>query len=226
MNTNAYFTTDDKRFFNYGNRPNPARLRAVKFNNMYVLTIISKLHVFDNKFTDDYFIKKYMATILSGNLLATDTATGFNSNDLGGKVKFLVRECSKEEGIKKFRNSFFNLSLFKLLYDGNVRSWGNEGFWSNYENKKTDEKTIDMNALNGALHYYLNDINTPVGLDLSRLFDAIVDKDKNGNYYIVENLDIEKQEEMINAVEMFIQLLRANPKFKEHFSNSLVSELE
>ena len=73
---------------------------------------------------------------------------------------------------------------------------------------------------------YLNDINTPVGLDLSRLFDAIVDKDKNGNYYIVENLDIEKQEEMINAVEMFIQLLRANPKFKEHFSNSLVSELE
>ena len=43
---------------------------------------------------------------------------------------------------------------------------------------------------------------------------------------LINSKDIETQEEMINAVEMFIQLLRANPKFKEHFSNSLVSELE
>lgn len=228
--TNKYFSTDNRHFISYGEeKPNPERMKAIKFNNMFVFTIFSKMHKLDGKFSEDALMNKYMPTILSGNLARTDKTTGFNSKDLGEKIKFLVKESIKNpEKLEKFKNSFFSQSVLKIFYDGCTGGWNNEQeMWISYKNKDLDPFVKDMDPLNAAMKYYLNDPTVPVGLDMTTLIDGLIKKDANGNYSIISDFnDIEKKEEMIEAIKSYVELIKSTKKFKDNFHNPYIIETE
>lgn len=225
--TNKYYTTDDRHFISYGaERPHPDRMRAIKFNNIFIFSTFDQF--FNEEFPNTPVMQKYMPTILSGNLARTDKITGYNSKNLGEKLRFLVKTCIKSpEKLKMFKNSFFAQSVLTILSNGCTGGWANEQErWPSYKNLG-DPFVAGMNTINGALKCYLNDPTVPVGIDVANLIDGIIKKDANGNYKIIADFDdIEKKEEMVEAMTAYVNLLKSTKRFKECYNNPLILDTE
>ena len=150
-----YYTTDNNHFVSVkGATPADDKMKMIKINNQYVLIILSRIFK-DENFAESAVIKKYMPSILAGNLARPDNNTGFNSKKLGDKIKFIVRTLANKENVaerQKFLNSpFVKCFLEPFTYGGFSTLSELDDKWVNYTNLGRIEKQKERDALNGAL---------------------------------------------------------------------------
>lgn len=229
---NRYYSSDNKDFVSIeGQKPTDERMKMIKKNNQFILTVFSNM-ISSNDFMNTALLKKYEATILAGDLPKTDKVTGYNTNKLGEKLKFLVMAAadkSHPENMENFKNSFFVQSLLIPIYHGGfmVNNEDSDERWTLYDKTGVDKSFKNVSPLNGAFKCYVNDPNTPVGLDLSTLIDAIVKEDEKGNYQLVTDInDINVKNDMVSSVKEFIDLLKSNKRFKDNYKNPKIIEME
>ena len=230
---NQYYSSDNRDFVSVKDQqPTPERMKMIKTNNGFIFSIISNIF-YKEDFMNTKSMKKYLPTILAGNLARTDKVTGFNSKKLGEKIKFLVMYTSDKnhpENLEKFKNSFFMQSIMLPFYQGDFAGGiegGSSDKWERYEKIGSDPMFKNMNALNASTKAYVNDDSVPVGLDMTTLIDAIVTTDQFGKYKIVEDFDdLATKEKMVEAMKEFINLLKSSKKFKENYKNPHLIEVE
>lgn len=227
---NRYFSSDDKAFVSIPNEaPKPERMKMIKLNNAFAFTIFSNI-ITKEDFVNEPLMRKYMPTILLGKLARNDNVTGHNTRKLGEKLKFLVEYCNGQpEHVEQFKRSFFAQAILKPFYDGGF-SGGLDltaERWELYEKNTTDPVLKPLDALNGAIKCYLTDPEAPVGLDMSKLIDGLVETDENGEYKFVSDFkDLKVKEEMVKSMEMFINLLKGTKRFKANYHNPNIIEAE
>lgn len=228
---NPYYSSDNRDFVSVENvAPTPERMRMIKLNNNYVFSIFLNIMTKED-FTNSPAMKKYMSTIFSGNLVRTDKVTGYDSKNLGKKIRFLVSHLSDKkhpENLEKFKKSFFYQSiLVPFFYGGYSLGDDNNERWELYERIGTDPAFKGSSALNAATKCYLSDPTLPVGLDMSALIDGIIKTNEKGEYELVEDIeDLKVKENMIASVQEFINLLKSSKKFKENYNNPNLFEIE
>lgn len=228
---NPYFSSDNKDYVSIkGEQVTPERMKAIKLNNSYVISVLSNIIFKGDEFLNAPSMKKYMPTILAGNPARKDNITGYNSNNLGEKVKFLVLALSDKnhpENMQKVKNSFFVQSIMMPLFTGSFAVEGSEDRWELYQKTTNDPYFKNMNAINAATKCYLNDPEVPVGIDMSTLIDGLVGTDSNGNYYLISDIDdLKVKENMVAAMKEHINLLKSNKKFKANYNNPNIIEDE
>ena len=228
---NPYYSSDNRDFVSVENvAPSAERMRMIKLNNNYVFSIF--LTIMTNEdFTNSPTMKKYMSTILAGNLVRSDKVTGFDSKNLAKKIRFLVTTLSDKknpQNLDKFKKSFFYQSiLVPFFYGGYSLGEDNNERWELYQRVGTDPSFKGKSVLNAATKCYLNDASLPVGLNMSALIDGIVTVNSQGEYQLVEDIeDLKVKENMIASVQEFINLLKSSKKFKENYNNPNLFDIE
>ncbi len=204
----------------YAKRENltPVQIMEIKNNNTYLLTILNNL--FTGK-GDTALAKERLPQLiiqaLSGELYYPDSETGFDSNDLGGKFKFLLLELDKNpEARKIFNKSFFTKTL-RRLFAGD--SWKkNTTNWDDYKMKSTatlpEYVSPEDSALVGAFNIFVYN-GDQLGLDMSKIIDTIVGKDQDGNYILKPSLDLADVGNLSAAVAEQTKIFKTEPVFTE-----------
>lgn len=206
------------------------QLANMKLNNYYLFRALSHLckTAIDEKSTDKIG-GPFRAALLSGELQRSDSQTGMDTNDLAGKLKFLVvalSDKSHPENIEKFKKSFLCQSVLKPLMRGDsiddpANEWKNFKHTSNYDAKFKNKKAIDA-----AIICKRDDATAPLGIDFSKVIDSFVKTDKNGNYYLDDNYAIDDEIAMTDAVNKELKSLKNNKRFKDSYANPNQSSLE
>ena len=168
---------------------------------------------------------KYNRLITHSQLPYADNLTGVKSHELGAKINFLIGFLQKSQSNKdQFMNSFFVQTLMNLLYNGANNN--DAELWVSYEQiSDSDPELANKQALSAAAYCYRKDPKVPIGLNYIKLIDAIVTKDKNGNYRLVDGreLDFATRKQMAEAVAEHIRLLKANARFQRSYSNDAIA---
>lgn len=188
----------------------------MKENNIYFINIITcliKYHGIANNITSNY--KK---RILSGELYNSDKKTGINTNSLGEKIKAFIILLDKEDNRNKFFNSYFYTAMTRIATGNtNIDNYNEE--WLNYTKTSfCDEELQQCSPLTAALVCYRADKTVPLGLNISRLMDNIVQKDQDGNYQIIDTT-AEQGDLMYQAVCEQVIALKKISKFQHCFEN-------
>lgn len=209
-------------------------IKRIKKNNAFLFTILSNLFLANGDL--ELARKKTMPFVLkaaTGELLFTDRETGINTNDLGGKFRFLLLELDKNSKAREvFSNSLFTKCLENIFYGDVVTNPSAQ--WMNYKLNEDDQKlpnylknnlTTNRSALNGALNIYANDNSTTIGLDMRKVIDTLIVKDETtGEYKIEPREELEIGADLTSAVEEQIRILKSTNDFKEFYKNTYISK--
>ncbi len=196
------------------------QLTFAKANSFYLFHAMAKLRSSVRK--GDKIIGGVLhSPMIGGKLQYDDIYTGLNTNDLGGKIKFLVEALSDEkhpENLEMFKKSFFYTVFLKKIvtgayYDNDLVNW------PMYKNVSNDENIKKRSAFGFAMEVMKDDMSLPLGVDFSKVIDIIVQTDKNGNYYLEENCSNEDKLAIAEAVNLFFSILQNHPRFGMHFIN-------
>lgn len=160
----------------------------------------------------------YRPQILAGELLRTDEETGFNTDNLALKLRFLVVSLREEINVRKFRYSFLALRAIEPMYYGTLDNPKDQ--WYYYKPTADCLPAFkDKSSFVAALLCQRNDDNAPLGLNFSKLIDTLVQTDGNGNYYIDGTSDPMDYINMGKAVAAQLAAMKSHPKFKSSFYN-------
>lgn len=205
------------------------QITYLKGNNIFLFSILSNIFTGNG---DPAMAKEklpqHMMQVLTGELYYTDSETGFNTNDLGGKFKYLLLELDKSPKAREiFTKSFFTKSL-KKLFIGNA--WKeSKTSWADYKLKSNSQLpayvSAQDNTLVGALNIYANNGNE-VGIDMSKVIDTIIGKDKDGNYVIKPTVDLGTINQLTEAVAEQTKILKTSQKFMDLYQDTTKSGRE
>lgn len=234
---NQFYSSNNNHFNSIKNQlPTPERLRMVKLNNKFLFTLFSAMRTSQSReeFMSSKIYQKYKNTFLTGSLYKNDNLTGFNTKNLGEKIKFLVMAFCDEshpENMKKIQNSTFLKDILPILYHGGIpnQNADSDERWELYRHTTSNQKYKNLSPLNGAVSCYVNDPSLPVGIDFSTLIDGIVKQDRYGNYEIREEIvDIKENENFVLAIKNFVDLIKSSEEFNANYKNDniIASEME
>ncbi len=197
------------------------QLTKIKANNYFIIRALSVLHtsIRDN---NPIIGGPFRPVLIKGKPQYADSLTGMDTNDLAGKLKFLtlaLNDKDHPENIEIFKNSFLNKSVLKPLLLGNYYDSDNLNFWSDYKNVSTNSKIKNLTVIDYSYYLQKNDLNTPIGLDFSKIIDTLVKTDKNGNYYLENSYSIEDEVEITEAVNLQLHSFQDHPKLKDNFEH-------
>lgn len=199
----------------------------IKNNNIIIYTLLSNIFVKKGELSQaKAILPEHIMQALSGELRYTDSDTGYNTNDLGGKFKFLLLELDKNPKAREiFNNSYFTKSL-KSLFIGNA--WkGSKTSWSKYK-MKDDAKLPEYvaptdSAIVGALNIYLYN-GEEIGIDMSKVIDTIIGVDKDGKYCLKPVDDLETINYLSSAVTEQTRILKTSPIFNDLYRDTTKAE--
>ncbi len=201
----------------------------IKNNNIIIYTLLSNIFAKKGELSQaKAALPEHIMQALSGELRYTDSDTGYNTNDLGGKFKFLLLELDKNPKAREiFNNSYFTKSL-KSLFIGNA--WkGCKTSWANYKMKdhvKLPEYVAPSDsAIVGALNIYLYN-GEEIGIDMSKVIDTIVGVDKDGKYCLNPVDDLETINYLSSAVTEQTRILKVSPIFNDLYKDTTKLEIE
>lgn len=236
--SNPYFSKDDQDFVSTIDRKvDPERMKRIKANNRFILSVLQIITLKEDFFNTPGMQKYWDRVIIAGNLANSDKLTGFNTKNLGEKIKFLVKTLAKSpEKLDAFKNSFFVKKVIEPIYIGDFsfassdlspslnKSVKNDR-WEYYE-KIGNDPDLKGSQLNCALKCYTDDPTVPVGLNFANLINCVVREDEYGNYQFVTEMTDEMQDDAIKASKEFIELLKSIDRFKNNFKNPNLIESE
>ncbi len=195
----------------------------IKNNNINIYTLLSNIFAKKGDLsTAKAILPQHIMQALSGELHYTDNETGYDTNDLGGKFKFLLLELDKNPKAREiFNNSYFTKSL-KALFVGNA--WKAEKTsWSNYKMRERVDLpnyvTPNDTAIVGALNIYLYN-GDEIGIDMSKVIDTIVGVDKDGKYCLKPVDDLETINYLSSAVTEQTRILKSSPIFNDLYRDT------
>ncbi|MCI8555407.1 MAG: hypothetical protein HFI85_02410 [Clostridia bacterium] len=203
---------------------NDKQVALAKQNNYYLFKALNQIYktARDN---DAKIGGALRAALLGGELKNSDSATGVDTNGLGGKLKFLTISLSDPKKLEQFKNSFFYNNILKALAAGAIlddnKTWPNYKHTSNYEQTFKNKSSVEA-----AIVCQREDLKAPLGLDYSKLIDSIVKTDENGNYYLEDSYTVEEEIAMDEAISTQIKSLKNNERFKRNYYNPKEKEAE
>lgn len=199
------------------------QVKMLKENNQYWWRIVSKLILTKG---DTRIIKPaYRRQILSGELYNSDKKLGIDTNGLGEKLKALFIALDDKDNREKFLNSYFYTACYNMA-SGTANSSDITEKWANFAPSANCEDCFKgREAIDSALTIYKGDVNSPIGIDISKFIDSIVKKDEDGRYNIVDTTAAEG-EKLCNAVNQHVKDLKASDRFKKNFVNKILHDPE
>ena len=207
-----------------GNGGFKSTLPHIHKNNYYVIKALNHLAFSSRDGKYDEIGGAFRTPLLSGQLPKSDKITGFNTNRLAEKLQFLVLQLSDRrhpENLVKFRNSFFYTSVLAPLFNGFVID--EDQAWENYQlNKNCEDALRGKNPIEGAFLCKYENYSSPIGLDFSKLIDTIVKTDKNGRFFLDDNVSTEDQLKITNAIQLQLDEFKENARFASNFKNPLL----
>lgn len=186
------------------------QIKMIKSNNRFVINVLANL--FNHKGTK-LLPPVVLQNIYAKKLIYTDKVTNYNTNRLGEKLLYLVQQCETSENKDKVFNSYF-AGIVLAFCAGEIE--GGDG-WKKYVLTSNCENVFkNDNALNIALAIYNDDINVPIGLNLTALIDTIVQTDENGKFSIEDTTNFTDKENMTESLIMFLQSIKNSERFKKN----------
>ncbi len=208
---NKYFINDNKNL-------TKKQLARAKANNFYLFNAMAKLRSSVRK-GQKRIGGPLRSAMLGGKLQFDDEYTGLDSNDLGGKIKFLITSIGDDkhpENLKMFKESFFYTVFLKKIVTG--QDFDNDlKNWPLYKNISTNEEVKTKSAFGFACMLVKDDMSLPLGFDFSKVIDTIVQTDENGNYYLEDNCSSEDELAITEALNYQISILQNHPEFEKNF---------
>ena len=185
-------------------------ISMIKSNNRFVLNVLS--NVCNNKGTNK-LSPIVLQSVFAKKLVYSDIVTNYNTNRLGEKLLYLVKQCETSENKDKIFNSYF-ASIISAFCVGEVE--GGDG-WKKFEHTDNCESIFrNDNALNIAMKIYNEDANIPIGLNISAIIDTIVQTDENGKFSIEDTTNFTDKENMSESLLMFLQSIKNTERFKKN----------
>ena len=210
---NKYFIDSNE---NYQQR----QVCMMKKNYYYVVRAFSAIIGSLNN-TNSLVGGDYRPALLAGKLPKTDDVSDVNTNNLGEKLKFLTIALSDKrhpENVNTFKESAIYKIILTHLFSGCITDVDQQ--WDNFVLKNSQDSPFkDKNALTAALICQRDSTNSPIGLDFSKLIDTLVQTDKNGNYFLSNDIDINDEIALTEAVKMYLTMLKSNKRFTENYQN-------
>lgn len=162
----------------------------------------------------------FRPALLTGELQREDNLTGFNSNHLGTKLKFLTTSLNKFENCNLFKTSLLYKSLKALACGTQIDV---NAQWVRYQLTADGKINFkDKNALDGALICQRDDLNAPLGLNFSKLIDLFVQTDGYDNYYLEDKYTFEEEADVAQAISAQLKTMKENKRFQANFFNPLI----
>lgn len=192
------------------------QLVYAKQNNYYIFKALN--FIFGSVETNEAKVGgPYRAPILTGNLRNDDSLTGIDSNGLGKKLKFLTIALGNPKYVEQFKKSFLHEVLL-YLFSGSLTDPDSE--WRSYlRTPDCEELFKNKGCLESAIICNRDNINSPLGIDFSKIIDIFVKTDKNGNFYLDDKYSAEEEVFVTEAVDREIKTLKSNDRFRNSFIN-------
>lgn len=199
------------------------KLIGMKQNNYYLYRALTNLYK-TVKEGNPKIGGVFRPALLSGELQKSDAQTGFNTNHLAEKLKFLVMSLQEPANLATFKKSFLYLNVLKPMSCGSVNLEPDEQ-WFNFKHVKNfDDVFKNKSALDAALLCQRDDKSVPLGLDFSKLIDTFVQTDKYGNYYLEDKASTEDEMAGYAAMKEYLQVMKKNPRFRKNYENEKENE--
>ena len=193
------------------------KLANMKKNNYYVYRALTNIY----KSVEDNNPKiggPFRSALLAGELQRSDTQTGFNTNNLGAKLKYLVASLNDPASVAKFKKSFLYQNILEPMSCGTQAEVDDQ--WLNFKHTNGyDPAFKNKSSLDAALICQRDDMTAPFGLDFSKLIDTFVQTDRNGNYYLEDKYTIEEEIAGDEAMHAQLKSLKSNERFKASYLN-------
>lgn len=163
----------------------------------------------------------FRPALLTGELQREDRLTGFNTNRLGLKLKFLTVSLSDSANLKMFKNSLLYNTVLESMSCGTLVDIDEQ--WLNYRHTNNCEPALETKtSLDGALICQRDDLNAPLGLDFSKLIDLFVQTDGYGNYYPEDKYSFEEEELVVQAISAQLKTMKEHKRFQANYFNPLI----
>lgn len=193
------------------------KLANMKKNNYYLYRAFTNLY----KSVEDKNPKiggPFRPALLAGELQRSDAQTGFNTNNLAAKLKYLTIQLSDPANVAKFKKSFLYQNILEPMSCGTQAEVDDQ--WLNFKHTNNYDPVFkNKSSLDAALICQRDDQNAPFGLDFSKLIDTFVQTDKYGNYYLEDKYTIEDEIAGDEAMHRQLKSLKSNARFKESYAN-------
>lgn len=200
---NRFYIGDNSKF-------SEKQIKMIKLNNRFVLNVLTS--IFNNKGPKE-LSQTVLQTIFARKLIYSDVTTNFNTNRLGEKLAYIVKQCENPVNKDKIFNSYL-MGIIYAFTVGNIE--GNDG-WAEFKHSDNCEPNFkNYNALNIAMTIYNDDYSIPIGLNLSALIDTIVKIDKNDRFNIEDTTTLDDKDEMSSSLIMFLQSIKNTERFKKN----------
>ena len=127
------------------------------------------------------------------------------------------------ENIVNFRNSFLYNSILCPLFDGYTAD--KDQAWNNYKFNENGEQALkNKTPVEAAIYCLCEDYNSPLGLNWAVLIDTFVKTDKNGNFYLEDDVSIDEEMKINKAMQQQLKDLRSNKRFTASFTNYVLNK--
>lgn len=203
------------------------QISFVKKNHIYVTKALNQIYSSVRKNSADIG-GAFRSALLLGNLPKSDKLTGVNTNRLGEKLQYLtiaLGDKNHPENKEIYQNSFLLQNILIPLYAGYIVDPDKK--WDNYRRTNECEQVFDnKNSFDAAAFCQRDDVNTPIGLDDSKLIDAIVKTNARGDFYLDNTTSLEDEMEMVDALKKELNALKKHSRFCACFKNPFISDDE
>ena len=193
--------------------------RNAKYNNYFLMSVFTNLVAENGTNASSVVPSTFLPNILLGRLPKEDADTKIDSQQLGAKIKFLLRELkSGEQAQQFFSNSFFS-KLIECFRRGTT-STNTIDRWIAYKpTEACDAKYKEREPFAAALMCYQKNENLPVGINFAKIIDCLIVRKNNGEYAFRQNFDEFGEEAtlMTAACDKYLRALKTNPLFTSNF---------
>ena len=204
-----------------------SQVSMMKKNNFYLYRALSHLYRTVNSNNSNTKIGgPYRTALISGELPKNDNVTGIDTNNLAAKLKFLVLALSDNnhpEYKEAFKNSFLYSNILETLCYGYTTD--SDLAWKYYtQTDDVEDSFKNKSSYDAALVCQRDDPKSPLGLDFSKLIDSFVKTDKNGNFYLENDYNVDEELAMTDAVKTQLETLKNNSRFCDNYNNANINK--